>query len=340
MSESAAIASDGSSPPGAIAFVDAETIRASLRPRLAVEAIAAALRGGLDPEADPPRVSSPLPAGEFLLLPAHSGTHAGLKALTVAPGNPAIGAPKIQGWYLLFDGDDLRPIAVLEGAALTLVRTPAVTAVAVRALLGGDSGIPSVPLLTVIGTGPQAEAHVRTLAAVLEVEQVAILGRRTDAAAVLARRLSDTVPSRVAAASDLGRSDVVITVTSSSTPVLGLDDISSHAVVAAVGAHGRERREVDTALVLAADVFVEGRASALRENGNLLLARPVEQWERGVQPLTTLAELVRAGVERRAGRPLLYTGVGMAWEDLVMAERIVAERRRAQQATTQGESTS
>lgn len=324
--------------PGEIALIDAAAIRAIAHPRVAVAAITAALRDELDPEADPPRVSSPLPAGEFLLLPAHSRTHAGLKALTVAPRNPAAGAPKIQGWYLLFDGGDLRPVAVLDGAALTLVRTPAVTAVAVRALLGGDEASPSIALLTVIGTGPQAEAHVRTLAAVVPVRQVAVLGRRSDAAAALARSLSDTVPARVATEADLRASDVVITATSSSTPVISLDDVRDDAVVAAVGAHGLEHREIDATLVRGADVFVEGRASALRENGNVVRARPVDEWESGVQSLTTLAELVRAGVERRGGHPALYTGVGMAWEDLVMAERIVAERRGTAQAMAAGES--
>lgn len=327
----------GPDPSGEPLLIDGSTIRALAHPRVAVAAIAAALRDGLDPEADPPRVSSPLPAGEFLLLPAHSRTHAGVKVLTVAPHNPASGAPKIQGWYLLFAGGDLRPVAMLEGAALTLVRTPAVTAVAVRALLGGEAASPTIDSLTVVGTGPQAEAHVRTLAAVVAVREVAVLGRRADAAADLARRLGDVLPARVAGTDDLRRSDVVITATSSSTPVLGLDDVRADAIVAAMGAHGLDHREIDGALVTAADVVVEGRASALRENGNLALARPVEEWERGVQPLTTLAELVRTGVSRRAGHPALYTGVGMAWEDLVTAERIVAERRAAPRTTT-GES--
>ncbi|MDQ1122512.1 ornithine cyclodeaminase family protein [Microbacterium trichothecenolyticum] len=333
-------AETGESPglPGDIAFIDAAAIREIAHPRVAVAAITAALRDGLDPEADQPRLSSPLPVGEFLLLPAHSRTHAGLKTLTVAPHNPAAGAPKIQGWYLLFDGSDLRPVAVLEGAALTLVRTPAVTAVAIRGLLGGEQASPSIALLTVIGTGPQAEAHVRTLAAVVPVQQVAVLGRRSDAAAALAARLSDTVPARVATDADLRASDVVITATSSSTPVLGLDDIGADAIVAAVGAHGLDHREIDATLVRAADVIVEGRASALRENGNLMQARPVDEWESGVQSLTTLAELVRSRPERLGGRPALYTGVGMAWEDLVMAERIVAERRRTPHVTVAGES--
>ena len=85
----------------------------------------------------PGRMAVPLAAGQFLLMPAElaaasDGPSAvGIKVATVAPGNAGSGVPRIQGLYLLFDATTLSPQAVLDGSALTTLRTPAVSVAAV-----------------------------------------------------------------------------------------------------------------------------------------------------------------------------------------------------------------
>src|SRR5262249_27966121 len=111
-------------------FFDAAAIARLVPPEAAVAAIEAALRDGLDPAAGVARSSVPLPAGELLLMPAWSASHAGVKLAAVAPGNAALGLPRINAVYVLFDGATLRPTAVLDGAALTTLRTPAVSVAA------------------------------------------------------------------------------------------------------------------------------------------------------------------------------------------------------------------
>ena len=147
--------------------LDADAVRSACSPAAAVDAIAAALAAGLDPAADLPRRAVPLRAGQFLLMPSEgprSGAHLGIKVATVAPGNPARGLPRIQASYLLFDAKALSLVAVLDGTALTTLRTPAVSVAAVRARLLAASG----PLrLAVFGAGPQAHGHVATFAAAL-----------------------------------------------------------------------------------------------------------------------------------------------------------------------------
>ena len=90
-------------------FLDAAAIHAACPPGAAVAAVEAALRGGLDPTAEPPRSVVQVAHGQFLLMPSEAGeTSAGVKVVTVAPGNPARGLPRVQAVYLHFDRDTLR----------------------------------------------------------------------------------------------------------------------------------------------------------------------------------------------------------------------------------------
>ena len=110
----------------AMRFLDADAV-AALGPARASQAIVDALRGGLDPSADPARVSVPLSHGQFLLMPSEARAAVGVKVVTIAPGNADRGLPRIQAAYLLFDQDTLALRAVLDGTALTTLRTPAVS---------------------------------------------------------------------------------------------------------------------------------------------------------------------------------------------------------------------
>src|SRR3954452_18588940 len=108
--------------------IDATAVAAVLTPRTAIRALQQALRDGLDPEADPPRGVVPVDHGQLLLMPAagrsaRGRAYAGVKIATVAPDNPARGLPRIQGQYLLLEAEPLTPLALLDGVALTNVRT-------------------------------------------------------------------------------------------------------------------------------------------------------------------------------------------------------------------------
>lgn len=292
-----------------------------------VEVLERALReGAVDPETDSPRLFSGVRAGEFLLMPTDVGAYSGVKVVTVAPDNPAAGHPKIQGVYALFDAEHLRPLIVMDAAELTLVRTPATTALAVRHLLGAR---PRVDRLAVIGTGLQAVRHLHAITAVVDVSEVVVIGRRPEAATSVVEAWSGPQRVRVGHGDDLPDSELIVCVTSSATQVLEDRQVSPDAVVCAVGSHGLDRREIPAALARRSDVVVEGRGSAMREAGNLIPARSVEEWSQ--QPLANLADLVAGEFIRRPGHPALYSGVGMAWEDIVVAGHIYA-RFRARRA--------
>lgn len=302
--------------------LSADEMSGLLTPAAAADALAEALRAGLDPEADPPRTALPVPGGELLLMPAASGAYAGVKIAGVAPANPGLGLPRITGSYLLLDGPTLRPLALLDGAALTALRTPAVSALALRYLAPGGR-----PLrLVLFGSGPQAYGHLEAVLAVRELSRAVVVARAgTPNSVVGAEKLAAHartlgVSARTGTQADVAGADLVICCTTARTPLFDGRLVPARAVVVAVGSHEPDARETDTALVRRAAVYVESRAAALREAGDLLV--PESEGAIGPGHITgTLADLV-AGRMPTAGRPScpqLFKSVGMAWEDLAVA---------------------
>jgi ornithine cyclodeaminase/alanine dehydrogenase-like protein (mu-crystallin family) len=288
---------------------DAEAVRA-LGPAAAVRAITEALRSGLDPAIDPPRTAVGLSHGQFLLMPSETPGAAGVKVVTVAPGNPARGLPRIQAAYLLFDRETLVLRAVLDGTALTALRTPAVSVAAVRPAL------PDRPLrVAVVGAGPQAVGHVATLAAVGPLAGATHLVRdpaRTPLpAVVLGTGRADEV---------LRAADVVVCATSARSPLFDSALLRDDVVVVAVGSHEPDARELDAALLHRATVVVEDVATALREAGDAVLA--IAEGALTAADLVPMRAVVTGAVIPPTDRPLVFKSVGMSWQDLVVAEAV------------------
>jgi ornithine cyclodeaminase/alanine dehydrogenase-like protein (mu-crystallin family) len=263
----------------------------------AADALEAALAGGLDPDAGPPRSALPVGDGELLVMPAAAEGYAAVKLVTVGPREP-----RIQGVCVLFDAGTLAPIALLDGIALTNLRTPAVSALAVRRLAAPDAS-----RLVVFGRGPQARAHAEAVAAVRPIAEVELLGR--DAA---------DRDALVASA------DVICCCTTAREPLFDGGLVAEDACVVAIGSHEPAARETDDALASRATVVVESRDSALREAGDVVAA--VEAGALDPGELVTLRELV-AGAELPPG-PRLFKSTGMAWQDTVVAAAVWERRER------------
>jgi ornithine cyclodeaminase/alanine dehydrogenase-like protein (mu-crystallin family) len=280
----------------------------------AIEALRAALCDGLEPEDDRARSRVPVTHGELLLMPAEWGGYAGVKLATVAPNNPALGRPRIQGAYLLLDATTLTPLAMLDGVALTTVRTAAVSALAVSALAA-----PEVSRLVVFGTGPQARSHIAAVRAVRPVGEVVVVGR-TDVDA-----FASSVAGRAGSVADVANADVIVCATTARTPLFDGSSLSPQATVVAVGSHELTAREVDDTTVCGSTVVVEARSAALREAGDL--ACPLRAGTFDPETMVDLASMVRGAVTVAMDRPRLFKSVGMAWEDLVVAARTWESRQ-------------
>ena len=234
----------------------------------------------------------------------------GVKVVTVAPGNPARGLPRIQAVHLVFDRDTLGLRAVLDGAALTTLRTPAVSVAGVLPVL------PDRPLhVAVVGAGPQAGGHLATLAAVRPVASAAYLVRSPSVPGHL--QLGSTAGDQV-----LRTANVVVCATSAREPLFDSALLRDDVVVVAVGSHEPDARELDAALLGRATVVVEDVATALREAGDVVLA--IAEGALTADQLVPMREVVGGTMVPAAGRPVVFKSVGMSWQDLVVAEAVLA----------------
>src|SRR3954464_12463545 len=131
------------------------------------------------------RVRSRAGGGEFLVMPAAAGDVAGVKLVGIQPANPARGKPIIQGVYVLFDMRIGEPVALLDGAALTTLRTPLISALATDVLARTDARS-----VGIIGTGPQAAAHVEAMGLVRPaIDKVVVAGRTAGSVAAIVDEL-------------------------------------------------------------------------------------------------------------------------------------------------------
>ncbi|WP_282857562.1 ornithine cyclodeaminase family protein [Pseudoclavibacter helvolus] len=312
-----------------ITYIDAEAVAELLTPTAAVDALRRALAEGFRPETDHARIFEPLERGEFLLMPAETSRSTGIKLLTIAPDNPARGLARIQGLYVLFDSETLSPRAIIDGPALTDIRTSAVSVAAVKDALERDSA----PLNVVVyGAGPQARAHVRTVRAVLEGTRA--VGGVTSVVRSPARVSGDGDFDEVVAAGSAEadaatkQAGLILCTTTASTPLFGDELVRADAVVVAVGSHSPDARELPGALLGRAVVIVEDRAAALRECGDVIMA--IDEGELAAHDLIPMADLARGALELPGGRPVVFKSAGMSWEDLVLAQAIADadEQRR------------
>lgn len=317
-----------------VLLLDHDEVLARCSPARAVEAVERVLGEGLDPAGDIPRVATELEHGHLLLMASGARgafrvpgvPYVGVKVAAVAPHNPAKGLPRIQASYLLLDAETLTPAAVLDGTALTTLRTPAVSVAAVRRhLLRSDAPLSGV----VIGSGPQALGHAaaltasvgaqRPLAFTFLVRDTQRASRQFDGTHQVARLGS---PEADRALRDAG---VVVCATSAREPVLGSDQVAGDVVVVAVGSHEPDVREVDSALCARSTVVVEDSATALREAGDVVLA--VADGALSPADLVSLRDVVTGTADVPQSRPLLFKSVGMSWEDLVVASAVLGGHR-------------
>ena len=284
------------------------------------EALAALARG----EVFNPLRSVVRPPGEANLLglmPAHrSGREPvfALKAICIAPGNAAAGLDLHQGFVALFDGATGVPRVLMNASAVTAVRTAAVSGVATKLLAR-----PGASTLAILGAGVQARSHLEAMRAVLPFERVRVWSRTPGRAAQL-----DGVEEAASAEEALAGADVVVTATTARAPILRRAWLAEGAHVNAVGSSIPTARELDTATVADAALFVDRRESTVNEAGDYLF--PLREGAIGPDHIRAeLGELLIGAAEgRRSSSELtVFKSLGLAVEDLVAAEHVL---RRAE----------
>ncbi|PLA13170.1 ornithine cyclodeaminase family protein [Corynebacterium riegelii] len=297
-----------------IAYISGEELFRRVRPAQAVDALIEALKAGFDPATDLPRTRYDVSGGQLLLMPSTVPEYFGIKVLSLADDSATRGIPLIQGAYLLFDAASMAPVATIDGAAMTALRTPAVSIAGVRHLLVKSAE----PLSAVIfGTGLQARHHEATLRDVLdgirEVDVTYIGRSRPDDASL---HWFESGSGEAAAA--VKSAELVITATSATEPIVQASDLREDAIVVAMGAHTPDTRELAGDVFAGATVIVEDVDVAMREAGDVVQAIAEGHIEKSA--LVSLQEAVTTSTDyTQAPGRVVFKTTGMPWEDVVVA---------------------
>jgi ornithine cyclodeaminase/alanine dehydrogenase-like protein (mu-crystallin family) len=295
-----------------------------------VEALRAAFRGGITvPLRHHHPIKRPGADATVILMPAwhEADGFLGVKIVSVFPENSAKGKPSVMGTYLLLAGDSGEPLAAFDGVALTLWRTAAASALAATWLAREDART-----LVMIGAGALAPRLIAAHAAVRPIENVLIWNRTAAKAEALADAL-DRPGLSVDASEDIagavGEADIVSAATMSREPLIRGEWLKPGTHVDLVGAYLPTMREADDAAVRRATVYVDTRAGALHEAGDIV--QPVAAGILADEQIADLFDLAggRAAGRRSPDEITLFKSVGTALEDLAAA--VLVYRRLQEQ---------
>jgi len=244
------------------------------------------------------------PPGGFLgLMPALTPDGLGLKAVTFYPSNAERGIPTHMATIFLVDPQTGTPLAIMDGRLITEMRTAAVSAAATKLLASPDAKV-----LAILGSGVQARSHVEALRLVRQFEESRVWSPTIEHAKRFAQEIGATAMFAEEAVRD---ADVIVTVTSSKTPVLKGDWLKPGCHVNAIGACRPDWRELDNEAMQKNVVFVDSREGAMRESGDVILS--------GAKIYAELGEALAGKVPARANGTTIFKSLGMAVEDVAAA---------------------
>lgn len=303
--------------------IGASEVRAMLSMEDCIEAMDRAMRalsaGSIEA---PPRRVSDLPRGHFFLMPGAmaDGSVFGAKLVSLLPSNPERGLPAVQGFVALFDLDSGAPLALLDGAEITSLRTAAVSALATRTLARDDASSHGI-----FGAGRLAAEHLRAIAAVRPLTETRVWARDPGKAHAFAGRLREETGLAVIACGPekTAACDIVTTVTNAPEPILQGCWLQPGSHLNLVGAHRPDHREADADAVNGAAVYVDSRAAAMREAGDLLIPLGEGRFdESGIRG--ELGEVLArsAGGRRDPAERTVFKSLGHVAQDLYAAEAV------------------
>lgn len=254
------------------------------------------------------------------LMPAWRGgerPYYALKEVCVFPDNPKRGLDTHLGAVILHDGGTGEPLAIVNAAAVTAIRTAAVSAVATKLLARENAHI-----LAVIGSGVQSKSHIEAIPLVRDITETRIYSRSA---------------GNVASAEEAVRgADIIVTATSSREPVLRREWLSPGVHINAVGSSIAAARELDGTTIAAASFFVDRRESTINESGDYLFALREGAISGPEHIRAELGEILVGAAEGRKSDDeiTLFKSLGLAVEDLAAAAYLYEKARRVGRGVT------
>jgi ornithine cyclodeaminase/alanine dehydrogenase-like protein (mu-crystallin family) len=253
----------------------------------------------------------------------------GVKLVSLIPRNKPPHYSSHLGLVLLFEAKHGQPVALLDGAQITAIRTAAASGLATRILARPDAGD-----LALLGAGEQARSHLEAMLAVRALRRIRIWARDGDKSADFARieaarhrieiEVSPTVREAVAGA------DIICTLTKAREPILLGEWIAPGAHLNVVGSSVATAAEIDTAAVVKSRFFVDRRESTVNEGGEYLRALKAG----AITPEHIAAEIGEVAAASKTGRRspadvTVYKSLGVASQDLASAHYVLEKARAA-----------
>ena len=243
------------------------------------------------------------PGGFYGIMPALTPDGLGQKIVTFYPPNANKGIPTHMALIVLNDPRTGAPLAVMDGRLITEMRTAAVSAAATKLLAPKDAKV-----LAVLGSGVQARSHFEALPLVRNFEEIRVWSQTKAHAETFAKE----VGAKVMSAEEAVRgADVIVTVTSSKTPVVKGEWLKPGCHLNAVGACRHDWRELDYDAMRNSVIFVDSREAAMKESGDVILS--------GVKIYAELGEAFAEKIDPRASETTIFKSLGMAVEDITSA---------------------
>lgn len=306
-------------------ILDAQAVRSAVTMRQAIAAVHNGFIALSTGKANVPvRGVLPVNGNTTLTMPAYvqGSPVIVVKVISVYPDNVDNNLPTVLGSVLVLDASNGLPLALLDGAALTAIRTGAASGVATDLL-----ALPDARVLAMIGAGKQAQTQVEAILAVRPIEQIRVYSLQN--AAPFAQELRDKYGVEVVVAGDAGEAlrgaQVVAAATNSRTPVVNRANIQTGVHINGVGSFRPDMQEIAADVVREATVVVDHRESAWHEAGDLIIPR-----DEGVIPAESdFAELGEVAAGLRSGRVsreeiTFFKSVGNAVQDAAVAALVVA----------------
>jgi ornithine cyclodeaminase/alanine dehydrogenase-like protein (mu-crystallin family) len=253
----------------------------------------------------------------------------GVKLVSLIPRNKPPQYSSHLGLVLLFEAQHGRPVALLDAAEITAIRTAAASGLATRLL-----ALPSAGDLALLGAGEQARSHLEAMLSVRSLRRIRVWARDRDKARLFAEvegaKHRIAVETSTTAREAVAGADIICTTTKARDPILEGDWLTPGAHLNVVGSSIAAAAEIDTAAVVKARFFVDRRESTLNEGGEYLRALK----SGAITAAHILGEIGEVANGSKVGRssPLdvtLYKSLGIAPQDLASAHHVLAKARAA-----------
>ncbi len=278
-------------------------------------------------------LSPPSSSGRMFVMPSFKEKEEtpacfGLKCLCVFEENTKIELSSRQGTMLLFCGETGQLLAMMNAEPITHFRTAAVSGVATKTLAAQEADT-----LVIIGTGLQAQYHIKAMKAVRNIREAYVVGRTLERAERMANTVKSSYDFPIYATSNakhaVEKADIIVTATSSLTPVLNFEWLKSNVHINAIGSVKPHAQELDCEVVKRAKLFVDSKESVKKETGDYLIPLAKGMISND-HPITEIGELLQSPrlFKRSTNDVTVFKSVGLPIEDLVIAEYIYKEALR------------